>query len=138
MAADSPVFLRHLRLHQSRLPIYHPLTKKLSFSFPGFGYRVQHCMGQCLLCSDCRVWLRVRADLHFLPPSSSLHVVLIPHRLSVVILKDQEAAVRASVLFCFSPASIFYSSIYSETLFTLFSVGGLYHLMSGKDVIAVL
>ncbi|CAN6712107.1 unnamed protein product [Malus baccata var. baccata] len=59
-------------------------------------------------------------------------------RLSVVILKDQEAAVRASVLFCFNPASIFYSSIYSETLFTLFSVGGLYHLMSGKDVIAVL
>ncbi|XP_050115063.1 uncharacterized protein LOC126593182 isoform X3 [Malus sylvestris] len=60
------------------------------------------------------------------------------YRLSVVILKDQEAAVRASLLFCFNPASIFYSSIYSETLFALFSVGGLYHLISGKDVIAVL
>nr|XP_028955100.1 GPI mannosyltransferase 2-like isoform X1 [Malus domestica]XP_028955101.1 GPI mannosyltransferase 2-like isoform X1 [Malus domestica]XP_028955102.1 GPI mannosyltransferase 2-like isoform X1 [Malus domestica] len=60
------------------------------------------------------------------------------YRLSVVILKDQEAAVRASILFCFNSASIFYSSIYSETLFVLFSVGGLYHLISGKDVIAVL
>ncbi|TQD80365.1 hypothetical protein C1H46_034054 [Malus baccata] len=60
------------------------------------------------------------------------------YRLSVVILKDQEAAVRASILFCFNPASIFYSSIYSETMFALFSVGGLYHLISGKHVIAVL
>ncbi|KAM2674333.1 hypothetical protein EV2_015537 [Malus domestica] len=42
------------------------------------------------------------------------------YRLSVVILKDQEAAVRASVLFCLNPASIFYSSIYSETLFAFF------------------
>ncbi|PQQ14760.1 GPI mannosyltransferase 2 isoform X2 [Prunus yedoensis var. nudiflora] len=60
------------------------------------------------------------------------------YRLSVVILKDHEAALRASILFCFNPASIFYSSIYSETLYALFSVGGLYHLISGKDVIAVL
>ncbi|CAN6558866.1 unnamed protein product [Malus baccata var. baccata] len=194
--AVSLVLLRHLRPHQSRLPIYHPCTKKRSLSFPGFDYRVQHCMRQCLLCPNRRV-LRVRADLCFLPPSSSLHVVLIPHRLgpdyqlsvitfwkylgvvlcvsvlaplvsiigqravlglsgyvinnigfvfaavhlyrlSVVIFKDQEAAVRASILFCFNSASIFYSSIYSETLFALFSVGGLYHLISGKDVIAVL
>ncbi|XP_048425973.1 GPI mannosyltransferase 2 [Pyrus x bretschneideri] len=32
------------------------------------------------------------------------------YRLSVVIL-DHEAAVRASILFCFNPASIFYSSM---------------------------
>ncbi|XP_050368774.1 uncharacterized protein LOC126786857 [Argentina anserina] len=60
------------------------------------------------------------------------------YRLSVIILKDHEAALRASILFCFNPASIFYSSIYSETLFALFSIGGLYHLMSGKNAIAVL
>ncbi|CAN6696747.1 unnamed protein product [Malus baccata var. baccata] len=57
------------------------------------------------------------------------------YRLSVVILKDQEAAVRASILFCFNPASIFYSSI---DIVRPFSVVGLYHLISGKDVIAVL
>ncbi|KAL5766894.1 hypothetical protein ACOSP7_017511 [Xanthoceras sorbifolium] len=45
------------------------------------------------------------------------------YRLSVLILKDPEAAFRASILFCFNPASIFYSSIYSESLYALFSVG---------------
>lgn len=60
------------------------------------------------------------------------------YRLSIIILKDHEAALRASILFCFNPASIFYSSIYSETLYALFSLGGLYYLMSGKNAIAVL
>ncbi|KAK0578968.1 hypothetical protein LWI29_019153 [Acer saccharum] len=32
-------------------------------------------------------------------------------RFAVVMLKDPEAAFRASVLFCFNPASIFYSSM---------------------------
>ncbi|GJN27922.1 hypothetical protein PR202_gb15987 [Eleusine coracana subsp. coracana] len=32
-------------------------------------------------------------------------------RLSMLILKDQKAAYRASVLFCFNPASVFYSSL---------------------------
>ncbi|XP_022988083.1 GPI mannosyltransferase 2 isoform X2 [Cucurbita maxima] len=32
-------------------------------------------------------------------------------RLSHIILKDVEAAMRASILFCFNPASIFYSSL---------------------------
>ncbi|KAK1548900.1 hypothetical protein Q3G72_035349 [Acer saccharum] len=60
------------------------------------------------------------------------------YRLAVVMLKDPEAAFRASVLFCFNPASIFYSSIYSESLYALFSVGGLYYLISGAKNIAVL
>uniref|UniRef100_A0ACD5YIA5 Uncharacterized protein n=1 Tax=Avena sativa TaxID=4498 RepID=A0ACD5YIA5_AVESA len=33
------------------------------------------------------------------------------YRLSVLILKDSGAAYRASVLFCFNPASVFYSSL---------------------------
>ncbi|XVF29873.1 hypothetical protein REPUB_Repub16aG0007900 [Reevesia pubescens] len=52
------------------------------------------------------------------------------YRLSVIVLKDPNAALRASILFCFNPASIFYSSIYSESLYALFSVGGLYYLKS--------
>ncbi|PON97821.1 GPI mannosyltransferase [Trema orientale] len=59
------------------------------------------------------------------------------YRLSVTVLKDRDAALRASLLFCFNPASIFYSSIYSESLYALFSIGGLYHLVSGKNNIAV-
>ncbi|KAJ0250547.1 GPI mannosyltransferase 2 [Hirschfeldia incana] len=59
-------------------------------------------------------------------------------RVSVIILKDAEASFRASVMFCFNPASIFYSSIYSESLYALFSIGGLYHLLSGASNVAVL
>ncbi|XP_017649917.1 uncharacterized protein LOC108489718 isoform X2 [Gossypium arboreum] len=60
------------------------------------------------------------------------------YRLSVIILKDPNAALQASVLFCFNPASIFYSSIYSESLYALFSVGGCYYLLSRANNIAVL
>ncbi|CAL9214612.1 unnamed protein product [Arabidopsis halleri] len=59
-------------------------------------------------------------------------------RVSVVILKDTEASFRASIMFCFNPASIFYSSIYSESLYALFSIGGVYHLLSGTSNVAVL
>ncbi|XP_065866343.1 uncharacterized protein [Euphorbia lathyris] len=60
------------------------------------------------------------------------------YRLSVLILKDADMAMQASILFCFNPASIFYSSIYTESLYSLFCFGGLYHLLTGADNIAVL
>ncbi|GAB2276370.1 hypothetical protein Dimus_011099 [Dionaea muscipula] len=60
------------------------------------------------------------------------------YRLSVIALKDPEASMRASALFCFNPASVFYSSIYSESLYALFSIGGLCFLMSGANLISVL
>ncbi|KAK3010340.1 hypothetical protein RJ639_010942 [Escallonia herrerae] len=56
--------------------------------------------------------------------------------LSLVVLKDPEAALRASILFCFNPASVFYTSIYTESLFALLSIGGVYHLMLGANNIA--
>ncbi|KAM3370216.1 hypothetical protein ACQJBY_017859 [Aegilops geniculata] len=60
------------------------------------------------------------------------------YRLSVLILKDSGAACRASVLFCFNPASVFYSSLYSESLYALFSLGGLFYLFSGARTIAMI
>ncbi|MQL74968.1 hypothetical protein Taro_007332 [Colocasia esculenta] len=60
------------------------------------------------------------------------------YKLSVLILKDATVAFHASILFCFNPASVFYSSIYSESLYALFSMGGLYHLFSGSNIIAML
>lgn len=60
------------------------------------------------------------------------------YRLSVTILKDREGALRASILFCFNPASIFYSSIYTESLYSLLSIGGLYQFMSGANNVATL
>uniref|UniRef100_A0A7N0UPG1 GPI mannosyltransferase 2 n=1 Tax=Kalanchoe fedtschenkoi TaxID=63787 RepID=A0A7N0UPG1_KALFE len=59
------------------------------------------------------------------------------YKLSLRILKDSEASLRAAILFCFNPASIFYSSIYSESLYSLLSVGGIYHLLSGENNLAV-
>ncbi|KMZ69600.1 GPI mannosyltransferase [Zostera marina] len=59
------------------------------------------------------------------------------YRLSVLVLKEPAAAMRASVLFCFNPASIFYSSVYTESLYALFSFGGLYNLFTGYNTIAV-
>lgn len=58
--------------------------------------------------------------------------------LSVIVLKDRELAFRASILFCFNPASIFYSSIYSESLYALLTFGGLYYFINCYDYWAVL
>ncbi|XP_042956466.1 GPI mannosyltransferase 2-like isoform X1 [Carya illinoinensis] len=60
------------------------------------------------------------------------------YKLSVIILKDSDSALRASILFCFNPASVFYSAIYSDSLYALFSIGGIYHLVIGGNGIAVL
>ncbi|KAJ1696753.1 hypothetical protein LUZ63_005265 [Rhynchospora breviuscula] len=60
------------------------------------------------------------------------------YRLSNLIFKDSAAALRASLLFCLNPASIFYSSLYTESLYALFSIGGLYHLLSGSSTLAML
>lgn len=60
------------------------------------------------------------------------------YRLSVLILKDSGAAYRASVLFCFNPASVFYSSLYSESLYALFSLGGLFYLFFGSRTVAMI
>ncbi|KAG9155695.1 hypothetical protein Leryth_003972 [Lithospermum erythrorhizon] len=53
------------------------------------------------------------------------------YRLSVLILKDTEVSLRASILFCLNPASIFYSSIYTESLYALLCIGGSYHFIRG-------
>ncbi|KAL9811958.1 putative GPI mannosyltransferase 2 [Arabidopsis thaliana] len=54
------------------------------------------------------------------------------------LAQDTEASFRASIIFCFNPASIFYSTIYSESLYALFSIGGVYHLLSGSSNVGVL
>ncbi|XP_072989589.1 uncharacterized protein [Typha latifolia] len=60
------------------------------------------------------------------------------YRLSVLVLKDSAAALCASVLFSFNPASVFYSSVYSESLYALFSLGGVFYLFSGAKTVATM
>eukprot|EP00899_Mesostigma_viride_P024493 jgi/Mesvir1/5228/Mv15356-RA.2 len=44
--------------------------------------------------------------------------------LSRDVLGDEQLATRASLLFCINPASVFYSMIYSESLYALLSLAG--------------
>ncbi|KAL9314269.1 hypothetical protein ACSQ67_019721 [Phaseolus vulgaris] len=60
------------------------------------------------------------------------------YRLSLSLLKDPQIALRATLLFCFNPASVFYSSIYSESLYALMCFGGMYHFVCGGNNLAVL
>ncbi|XP_061354747.1 uncharacterized protein LOC133299309 [Gastrolobium bilobum] len=60
------------------------------------------------------------------------------YKLSITILKDPLISLRATILFCFNPASIFYSSIYSESLYALLSFGGLYYFVTGGNNLAVI
>ena len=41
------------------------------------------------------------------------------------MLQDSSLAARATLLFCLTPASIFYSAIYTESLFALLSFAGM-------------
>lgn len=60
------------------------------------------------------------------------------YKLTLIVFKDSKAALRATALFCFNPASIFYSSIYSESLFSLLSFAGVYYFLSGVNWKALL
>ncbi|KAL2344693.1 hypothetical protein Fmac_005978 [Flemingia macrophylla] len=60
------------------------------------------------------------------------------HKLSLALLHHPQTALRAALLFCFNPASVFYSSIYTESLYALACFGGMYHFVSGANNLAVL
>ncbi|XP_073024583.1 uncharacterized protein [Primulina eburnea] len=68
---------------------------------------------------------------YLLSNTAFIFAALYMYRLSIMVLKDPEVALRASILFSLNPASIFYSSIYSESLYALLSFGGLYHFLNG-------
>lgn len=70
---------------------------------------------------------------YLLSNTAFVFAALYLYRLSMIVLKDSEVALRASILFSLNPASIFYSSIYSESLYALLSFGGLYHFLNGAD-----
>lgn len=55
------------------------------------------------------------------------------HRLGLALLKDERLALGSSLLFCFNPASIFFSVAYSESLFSLFAFTGLWLLYHHAD-----
>ncbi|XP_076942404.1 uncharacterized protein LOC143612264 [Bidens hawaiensis] len=50
---------------------------------------------------------------YFLSNILFVFAALFLYRLSVIVLKDPEASLRASILFCFNPASIFTTSLHN-------------------------
>ena len=52
-------------------------------------------------------------------------------RLTLRTLKDQPLTDLALLLFCFNPASVFFTTAYTESLYTAFSFLGLW-LLPGK------
>ena len=51
-------------------------------------------------------------------------------QLTTLMFNNSSLAYRATTLFCFNPASIFFTAVYSESLFILFTLLGLYFLCS--------
>ncbi|EFJ08558.1 dolichol-p-mannose mannosyltransferase [Selaginella moellendorffii] len=53
------------------------------------------------------------------------------YRLSLYVLERERMAFLSTAFFCFNPASVFYSSLYTESLFALLSFAGMWYLVSG-------
>lgn len=68
--------------------------------------------------------------------SNSLFFVslMIFYKLSEKILKDKKLALLSSLFFAFWPGSLFYSCIYSESLFMTFALGAFYFLEKEKTI----
>jgi len=66
--------------------------------------------------------------------SNSLFFVslMIFYKLSEKIFKDKKLALLSSVFFAFWPGSLFYSCVYSESLFMTLALGAFYFLEKGK------
>ncbi|EDO41799.1 predicted protein, partial [Nematostella vectensis] len=54
------------------------------------------------------------------------------YKLGLFVVKDNVVAYIAAVLFCINPASVFFSSVYTESLFACCLFCGLYHLVKAK------
>eukprot|EP00062_Callorhinchus_milii_P010177 gi/632954741/ref/XP_007893122.1/ PREDICTED: GPI mannosyltransferase 2 [Callorhinchus milii] len=57
------------------------------------------------------------------------------YKLSCVVLKDHSMATLASLLFCLTPVSVFMSAAYSESMFILLALAGMWQLEIGWSVL---
>ncbi|CAM6035844.1 unnamed protein product [Sphagnum compactum] len=66
-----------------------------------------------------------------------VYAALYLYKLTLYVVEDERQAWRATALFCFNPASVFYSSIYSESLFAFCSFAGLWNFVKGSKWMAI-
>ncbi|VDO64117.1 unnamed protein product [Schistosoma curassoni] len=95
--------------------------------------------------------LALRVSVHSLSLSSSILLcgflsnfvlnlasAVFLYRLGVMILGSVKVSFLASLLFCCNPATVFFSSLYSESLFFFFTVSGLYFMYVKKILLSSL
>ncbi|XP_041069305.1 palmitoyltransferase ZDHHC18-A [Carcharodon carcharias] len=58
------------------------------------------------------------------------------YQLGVVVLQDRRLASLSSLLFCLTPANVFMSAAYSESMFVLLVFSGMLHLEKGRPLIS--
>ncbi|CAH8559243.1 unnamed protein product [Schistosoma bovis] len=95
--------------------------------------------------------LALRVSVHSLSLSSSILLcgflsnfvlnlasAVFLYRLGVMILGSVKVSFLASLLFCCNPATVFFSSLYSESLFFFFTISGLYFMYVNKILLSSL
>eukprot|EP00033_Pygsuia_biforma_P004190 GCRY01004597.1.p1 GENE.GCRY01004597.1~~GCRY01004597.1.p1 ORF type:complete len:499 (-),score=98.37 GCRY01004597.1:191-1687(-) len=60
------------------------------------------------------------------------------YKLGCVILQHEGRAYHAAVLFCVNPASIFFTALYTESIFALFSFAGMFYYAVSKEWVSTL
>ena len=60
------------------------------------------------------------------------------YKLTRVLFGGKKTALMSSLLFCFNPASVFMSSLYTESLFSYLQFTALYHLEQGGSIVPLL
>ncbi|KAK2718902.1 GPI mannosyltransferase 2-like [Artemia franciscana] len=83
--------------------------------------------------STCIIFVGLIVNLSF-------HVIttIILHKLTDLTFHDKKFTTRAVIFYVFSPAKIFFISLYSESLFCFFTFSGLYYLKNNKPFKATL
>jgi hypothetical protein len=56
------------------------------------------------------------------------------YKLTEIVLESKKLAFLSSIFFCLWPGSLFYSAVYSESLFMTLTLGAFYFLEKGKNV----
>jgi len=59
--------------------------------------------------------------------------VLVFYKLSLIVLEIESYAYRATVLYIFNPAAVYFTVVYNESYFALFSLLGMYLCHTSKD-----
>jgi len=63
-----------------------------------------------------------------------VHSALLLHKLTLKITSNEKISYLSSLLFCVNPASVFFSAVYSETLFCFLTLNGMLYIESGHVI----